>query len=57
VDDSGGSLLEINTFGSFPGVHLSEEELRIFLASLFLDGEFLGKEVLGRFGGKWRDEE
>jgi hypothetical protein len=57
VDDSGGGLVQINTFGSIPSVYLSEQELRIFLASLFLDGKYLGEEVLGRFGGKWRDEE
>lgn len=56
IEPSEAGMVEIHFSASFPARNLEEIELDYLFRGLFTSGIELGEEILGRFGGNWRDE-
>ena len=56
IQDAGSGLVDIILSASFPSRNLEADELNFLFYGIFTDGIEVGEEIIGRFGGIWKDE-
>ena len=57
LKDTGGDMVELNCYASFPAHNLDVQELDDLFSAVFVGAGDLADQVIGRFGGKWRSED
>lgn len=56
IQDAGPGLVDIILSAKFPSRNLEADELNLLFYGIFGDGIDIGDEIIGRFGGAWKDE-
>ena len=57
LKDAGSGLVDLNCYASFPAHNLDVAELDDLFTAVFIGARELADQVIGRFGGKWKQEE
>lgn len=56
IQDEGSGLVSVILSAKFPSRNLEADELNFLFYGIFSGGIEVGEEIIGRFGGIWKDE-